>query len=207
MLFRWFKKSKPAEVKGFIKYYGIEDFWLNTLTEKQREEVKIRYGKGLNTDSNSIDQIEIESTSMPLYSFLIIMAEGISDIQMKDRIISWAIEEVEKQSDVIEKHYTYMGGWKIYKQIAKENTSYYSKYIELLIKDCEIHDQFNKQYFKEYGVLPFYPSFKELALAYERAGEIEKAIEISRMALKKNVKEKTSFERRIAKLEKKLHNR
>jgi len=207
MLFGLFKKSKPVKVKGLIKYYGIENFWLNTLTEKQREEVKIRYSKGLNTNPDSIDKIEIRSTSMPLYSFLIIMAEGISDIQMKDKIISWAIEEVEKQSNVIEKHYTYMGGWKIYKQIVKENPSYYSKYIELLIKDCEIHDQFNKQYFEENGILPTYPSFKELALAYERSGEIEKAIEISKIALKKKVKENTSFERRIAKLEKKLRNR
>lgn len=197
--------KKKNKVNGLVKYFNLEDFWLNTLNEYQRNEVKERYSKGLGTDVASIDKEEITYTSMKREAFLMLMAEGISNIEKKEFLIKWAIKEAEETNDIIDLHYIYMGAWKEYKQMVKQDESFYKPLIEVLKKDCEIHDEFNKQYYKENKIIPTYPSFKELALAYERTGKIEEAIEISKLALKKDVKEHTSFERRIAKLEKKLN--
>lgn len=196
--------KKKSKVKGYVKYFDLEDFWLNSLSEEQRNEIKQTYSMGLNTNPDAIDKEDILSASMKSYDFLMLMSECISDAEKKQFLINWAIKEVEKSSDVIDHHYMYLRAWKQYKHLIKSDQSLYTSFIEILKKDCEIHDEFNRKYYRRYKILPTYPSFKELALAYERLGRIEEAIEISQMALKKKVNEKTSFERRIAKLEKKL---
>lgn len=192
--------KQERNVKGYVKYFNLEDFWFNTLSPRERNEVRDRFG----SDSASIDEEYILNATMKKYDFLMLMAEGISDKDKKQFLINWSIKEAEKARNIIDLHYIYMQAWKQYKQLLKTDKSLYTNLIEILKKDCEIHDEFNKKYSKQFKVLPNYPAFKELALAYERLGKIKEALEVSRLALEKKVQENTSFERRIAKLEKKL---
>jgi len=205
-LFNKFKK-RANTVGGFIKYYGIEDYWLNTLTTKEHDEVKHRWSLGLNTNPHQIDKGNIKHTDSSKSNFLIVMAEGISDLSIKDHLLQWSIRE--QKPDVIDSHFNFMMISNEYKKMIKSDKAYYLQQIEVLEKDCHLYDEFSKEYPKLDYVskeedLPNYPSFKELAIAYERTGRIQEAIDISQVALDKKVNEKTSFEGRISKLKKKL---
>lgn len=198
-----FKKKVKSD--GYIKYFGLQEIWVNTLSEEQRNEVKNRISKGLNTNPAYVDTGNIDSTSETKSRFLVTMAEGVLDIQTKDKLLQKAL--IEMKSDIVDNHFVLMNIANEYKKMIKSDESLYEKQIEVLKKDCFIYDQFAKAYYKlDYVLpdenLPNYPAFKELAIAYERTGEIEKAIEISKVALQKKVNENTSFENRISKLEK-----
>lgn len=199
-------KKKP-KVGGRIQYYGIEDYWLNTLTTKQHEEVKQRWSLGLGANPDSIDKGNFKQIDLTKSRFLIIMAEGISDINIQDNLLQWSLRE--QTSDVIDSHFNFMSSSDVYKKMIKSDKNYYPKQIEILIKDCQLFDDFCREYpklsyYNKDDGLPSYPSFRELAIAYERTSEYQKAIDISQIAIDKEVKESTSFERRIDKLKKKL---
>lgn len=199
-------KKKP-KVGGRIQYYGIEDYWLNTLTTKHHEEVKHRWSLGLNTNPDSIDKGNLTQCGYSKSNFLIVMAEGISDINIKDQLLQWSLRE--QNSDVIDNHFNLMSSSDVYKKMIKSDKSYYPKQIEILKSDCELYDEFCTEYpklsyYNKDDGLPNYPSFRELAIAYERTSEFQKAIDISQLAIKKSIKDNTSFERRIEKLKKKL---
>jgi len=199
-------KKKP-KVGGYIKYYGIEDYWVNTLTTKQHEEVKHRWSLGLGTNPDSIDKGSFKDVGYSKSNFLIIMAEGISDLNIKDHLLQWSLRE--QRPDVIDSHFNFMSISNEYKKMIKSDKTFYPKQIEVLQKDCQLFDEFCREYpklsyySKDEG-LPSYPSFRELAIAYERTSEFLKAIDISQIAIDKDVKESTSFERRIEKLRKKI---
>lgn len=201
-------KKKP-KVGGRIQYYGIEDYWLNTLTTKQHEEVKHRWSLGLGANPDSIDKGNLKQIDLTKSRFLIIMAEGISDPIIQDTLLQWSLRE--QTSDVIDNHFNLMSSSDVYKKMIKSDKSYYPKQIEILKSDCELYDEFCTEYpklsyyNKEDGI-PSFASFRELAIAYERTSEFQKAIDISQLAIEKSIKDNTSFERRIDKLNKKLVN-
>ncbi|TCP28782.1 hypothetical protein EV207_1157 [Scopulibacillus darangshiensis] len=201
-MFNFFKNKKP---RGLIKYFGLTDLWLNELTEEQREEVRKRFDMGMGINRDSVDKEEISSTSMLIEDFLIDMAQGISDPETKIKLLDIADNKgKDTRKTIIDDHYVTMGKWQEIKKMAYKDNRHYPRLIKILKHDCAIYDEFKIQYFKENKMEVTYPAFKELALAYERTGEYEKAIEISKIAIEKEVKEHTSFERRINKLEKKL---
>ncbi|MGD7008257.1 hypothetical protein [Metabacillus sp. 84] len=198
-----FKKK----AKGYIAYFQLEDLWFNYLNDTDRREVRERFSKVMSSAGNpgdSVDQVKIDDTSMHLETFLSVAAEGISDLEKKKHIIDLALRETEKSNDPIRIHYAYLAAARQYKLMIKMNHRHNDRFIDILNKDCSIYDSFIKSYYKEKEIIPSYPAFKELALAYERKGEINKAIRISKVALLKNVNEKTSFENRIQKLQQKL---
>lgn len=115
-----------------------------------------------------------------------------------------ALEAIPKESKAETMHFELMELWKKLKEDAKEDESVYPYLIEILKEDCAVHDQFVKDYYKRLEQTVSYPAFKELALAYERTNQIQKAIDISKEAIEKEVNEGTSFENRIKRLKKKL---
>lgn len=199
--------KKKVKSGGYIKYYNLEELWINGLTEEQRQEVKARAAMGMNTDPNSVDTGDLSYTTASKSKFLVSMAQGIADIKVKDMLLQKALFEMK--TDAVDNHFVLMNMANEYKKIIKSDESFYNKQIDVLKKDCFLYDRFAKDYYKLDYVssdekLPSYPAFRELAIAYERTGEIQKAIEISKSAMEKKVNEKTSFENRITKLEKKL---
>ncbi|MEK5208111.1 hypothetical protein [Psychrobacillus sp. FSL H8-0510] len=199
--------KKKERVGGYIKYYGIEDFWLNNLTSKEHDEVKKRWSQGLGTNPEQIDKGNFKSVGYSKSNFLIVMAQGISDIKIKDQLLQWSLKE--QTPDVIDTHFNYMNISDEYKKMIKLDKSFYSKQIEVLEKDCQLFEEFcnayiKLSYYKKEEGIPSYPSFRELAIAYERTGKFQEAIDISELAIKKRVKENTSFDRRIEKLKKKV---
>lgn len=201
------KRIKSQKVSGYIHYFQIDDFWLNKINEVQRDEVRHRWSLGINVNPDSLDKSNIKSTSMSKSSFLILMAEGIKDIKTKEYLLNWAFEEQEDA--VLDKHFNFIRIADEYKQMIKEDRKYYANQIKILQLDCETFDSFcveykEQPYYNSTEGLPNYPAFRELAIAYERTGEINKAIEIAQIAIDKSVNEKTSFHRRIEKLQKKI---
>ncbi|ALC81556.1 hypothetical protein [Bacillus gobiensis] len=134
----------------------------------------------------------------------------LKTIKSKENKLKTVLNEVEQKSDIVMKHFSYMHIASEYKRLIKEDPKYYHHQIEVLKKDCALFPRFihqeredNKNLGNQHGD-PNYSSFRELAIAYERTGEIEEAIKISRKAIELGVKDNTSFENRIKKLEKKL---
>lgn len=121
--------------------------------------------------------------------------------QDKNRVF---IEVKGKGKKIIDRHYYLLGEIRELKPKYTKGLIDADQLIPLLKEDIELHQEFVKYYAMESDVQVSYPAFKELAVIYEKEGEYQKAIDVSKRALEENVNEETSFERRISKLEKKL---
>jgi hypothetical protein len=196
-LFR--KKNESIQLKtGFINYFSLQKVWFDLLNDSDRNEVRKFFGE----KSMLLEERPILNTGMPRADFLTIIGGSLSDKIKKIQIMNIAMGEAEKELNNETLHFIYMNIWKDYKKYSGTDEDVRAEYIKVLIKDCNIHDKILFD-LSEYKNKPIYPSFKELAIIYEKTGEYNKAIDISQIALEKRVNETTCFNRRIEKLEKK----
>lgn len=111
---------------------------------------------------------------------------------------------------------TLMYAAKFYKKMIKEDNNYYPIQITILEECVDIYNHVKKAYIERtYSIsgyrddyheptYTYYEAFRELAIAYERTGQLKKAIEVSELAIRTGITDNTSFDRRIAKLKRKL---
>ncbi len=77
----------------------------------------------------------------------------------------------------------------------------------LLQKDIALAPKIYADLKRDFGVLPRYPAFKQLAILYERRGELERAAEVCRLAIKGGFDDDGTASKmrgRLARLEKHL---
>lgn len=119
----------------------------------------------------------------------------------------------------IDKHYKYLNEinllYKEARKLPSYNTDKMENVISLCLKDIELAPYFleyNKKEAKSYGVslkswIPNFPTFKKLAIIYEKQGKYLEAIEICKQAISlgfNNDDTRDGLLGRIQKLEQKL---
>lgn len=173
-------------VPSIIAAHGLQEWW-SRLSNEERMIVEATY------DAVYGDQAFKESryVSQHAAQFLAVIGRSMDYSDLMDRVFNYAEQITD---DPVELHFLFMTAWRRYKQHG--NFELQKSYLN---KDCAIYDAYILAQ-PDYLQGAIYPSFKELALLLERAGEYEEAISISKAALSKGVKEDTSFDRRIAKL-------
>jgi hypothetical protein len=144
---------------------------------------------------------------------LTLTLKEINSLEKKDKKLQAIIKETEQKGNYSDKHFMCMSVANEYKKMIKEDPSFYKQQIDCLEKDVNNYNLVIEDMKKEYPlfhrddhpfVIPNYPSFRELAITYERTNQIEKAIDICKKAKELSITEKTLFDNRIQKLQKKL---
>ena len=115
-------------------------------------------------------------------------------------------ESIEENNNPIDLHFSYNYLIKLYYKLRDKN-DYLEKCIDICKKDINLYENKlkNKSFFKEKDVR--IPSYKRLAIIYEKQGKFEKAIKICQKAINHNLRDNTKqgFEGRLKKLKKKVN--
>ncbi|MFB5197589.1 hypothetical protein ACE198_22220 [Neobacillus sp. KR4-4] len=114
----------------------------------------------------------------------------------------------EKETNAVDLHFAYMALFRHYYRAKDSTPSQDEKFLLFALKDVDLFPRFKREYLAthDHQVLPSIPSFKQLAIFYEKQGNYQKAIEISEKALSYGLEDKTKggYAARIEKLKKKM---
>ncbi len=112
-----------------------------------------------------------------------------------------------KPPPIIDEHFEYLEKIKSLYHQRKDNPVALQKCIEVCIKDIELFPDYAQWFKNDFQIrngkagLPLIPSFKQLAIIYEKAGLFKEAIEVCDLALQYKIEE--DYEKRKQRLQKK----
>lgn len=215
MLFSFFRKNKKnirqenidknKKIGGDIGYHKLEEWWMNEFTEEEREIVRETYKPFGESEDFVIDEGEILKTSASRVHFLCFAIGGYTSYEkfnIGKKFLEKAESLIEEENDIINVHFVYHYGIELYYSNRDKINGALDGAIEYCKKQISISEEVKKAYLSKDKFLPTHRGFKQLAIIYEKQGEIEKAIEVTNLALEQGWNEDS--ERRLQRLEKKL---
>lgn len=215
MFFNFFRKNKEKVVKeknditkkigGDIAYHKLEDWWMNEFSEEEREHIRETYKPFGAEEEFAIDKGEILESSASRVHFLCFAIGGYTSYEnfnIGRKFLEKAERLIGEESDIINVHFVYHYGIELYYSNRDKIEGALDGAIEYCKKQISISEEVKKAYLSKEKLLPNHRGFKQLAIIYEKQGELEKAMEVTRLALKQGWNEDS--ERRFQRLEKKL---
>lgn len=211
-MFSLFNKSKPIE--GEIGYYNLQDWWLTTFTQEERDHVEdIFRPLGADPTSKPLTEGKISSSSQKAAGLLSALAGWFykpEDRYLAKKIIQKAYEEAIKGSNILDLHFTLQGMVEIYYRDRDTEPDALNKAIQACEEQIKIAPQasvaFKKQDFPD--GLPAHTGYDQLRIIYKKQGEYQKAIALCEQAKKqgwngdwdKKIEELKKLEARHSKL-------
>ncbi len=125
----WFF-NKNKKIKGDIGFYGLEDWWLNDLTEEQRNIILITYVPFGGSEKELIEG-DIKSSSQSIVQFLATLASwfnGNDDRHIARIILNKTITLIDRNTYVLDLHFMYQHMIQIYYR-DRSILEYYNKAI------------------------------------------------------------------------------
>lgn len=211
-LFDIFKRNK-INYGGIIESLNLQDFW-SDLEEKERQTVRDFYNDEIPWED--IKPVDVDSPKSNYgykkgaFNFLENIgkwASGNGDYLLSEKLL---LKALEVSNNYTEKHAAHNSLIDMYYKQRDENPSALDSCIYYCIKDIEIVDGIEQEWFQHYSmreeVKPPIPSFKRLAIIFEKQGKLDEAIEVCERAVKYKLDDGTKggFEGRIRKLKKNL---
>jgi hypothetical protein len=175
--------------EGYIAYYNLEDWWLNTFTEEERNHmVDIFQPMGASEDILSKGKLEMLSNNSSL-SFLTNLTgwfDNPGDRSIAHRIISKAEEFVEAEKDIINLHFFYPTKMKLFYKDRDSDTASLQISIDSALKQIEISEKSAIAFKKEYpdSQLPAHEGYSQLCIILEKQGRFDEAIGYANQAKK-----------------------
>ena len=132
-----------------------------------------------------------------------------TDISLKEH--NEYYDRQSKYRTSIDEHFGYVEQLPQLYKMAREagyKSAKMEKCIQLCKKDIDLAASLKKYFLGNDGCLPRYPSFSQLAIIYEKQGEIQKAIEICEKAIQlgfENDGTKAGMKGRLKRLQNKKH--
>lgn len=207
----FFKKKKQYNIKntgGYIAYYNLYEWWLNELTEDERNIIKSVYNPiSTSNETSGIDTGNIVSSTQSKLSFLGCLASWFSKREyynIAKKILIEGEKNIDCNNGVLDKHFFYLSGIKIHYSNRENDIEGLNCTIDYCKKQISISKESKKAFLKEYpnSPLPSHTGYKQLAIIYEKQKDYIKALELTRQALLENWNEDSI--RRIERLEKKI---
>ncbi|WP_294363039.1 hypothetical protein [uncultured Clostridium sp.] len=200
------KESKP-KIGGDIASYNLEDWWLNDLTEEERKTVKeifLPFGS-----DNTIDEGKVYPQSISdKVRFLGNLAHWFQKPEyytIAKKILNEAEKYIDEVDSILTLHFYYLNCLEVHYRNRNEDKDALDLAIEYCKKQISISKE-TKKAFKEqepHEDLPLHTGYKQLAIIYEKQGNIEEALKITKEALKERWNKEDCI-KRIARLKKKL---
>lgn len=201
-LFNFFKREKP--IKGYIAYYNLIDWWLNTFSEKERNSIIKQYKT--ENEKNPLTENELYGTSQTVISFLSGMFNHMSKEKALQQIISKKLYELLDENNhnmILDMHFF------LQTKIGFANKDKDSPiYLDNLINACNEQIDFaklaSKAFKKEYQKqpLPSHTGYNRLVITLEKEKRFEETIKICKQALKQ--KWAGDWEHRIERCQRKI---
>lgn len=206
------KENKIQTVGGDIKYFGLTDWWLNDLTEEERQIIRDTYkpfGMSLGGEVNDhvIDEGEIGGSGKNKFSFISVLISWFEKpeyFEIAKKIINLAEQNIDTNKDILDEHFYYLHCIKVYYRNRDNDPDALNKAIEYCNKQISISSKSKIAFLKnkDFGFLPSHTGYKQLAIIYEKQKEYQKALDVTKQALKEGWNDEC--QKRIDRLEKKL---
>ncbi len=178
MNLNFYKEGKSMKkVEGFIAYYGLQDWWLSSFTDQEREYIDDSY-QPMGMQPHSLTRGNISEYGLPVTEFL----NGLNtwfrrskDLSISERIHRLIIEEGKKQPIVKAGYYNgrHFTTWvRDFENLKKSgNNTELEKLLLELVKATEAESAVNGM-----GVAPAY--YNELAILYRKQKDFSKEVSI-----------------------------
>lgn len=215
MIFNFFRRNKENKIQenintikkigGDIGYHKLEEWWMNEFTEEERQFIRDTYKPFGAGEDFVIDEGEILETSASRVHFLCFAIGGYTsydNFNIGKKFLEKAESLIEEENDIINIHFIYHYGIELYYSNRDKIEGALDGAIEYCKKQISISEKVKNAYLSKDRFLPNHRGFKQLAIIYEKQGELEKAIEVTKLALEQGWN--GDNERRLERLEKKL---
>lgn len=203
-----FKRDNKKACGGYIGYYKLTDWWLNELTDIDRDIIRGTY-KPMSTsdDNNFIDEGDFSYCSGSKLGFiggLVSWFQKEEDYNIALKIIQLGENNIDEIEDMLDVHFFYLSCIKVFYKNRDNYPDALDKAIEYCKKQINISNKskiaFEKcEYFNQ---LPSHTGYKQLAIIYEKKKEYKKALEITQHALEEGWND--DCQKRIDRLIKKI---
>ena len=207
------KENKIQTVGGDIKYFGLTDWWLNDLTEEERQIIRDTYkpfGMSLGGEVNDhvIDEGEIGGSGKNKFSFISVLISWFEKheyFEIAKKIINLAEQNIDTNKDILDEHFYYLHCIKVYYRNRDNDPDALNKAIEYCKKQISISSKSKIAFLnaKHFGFLPSHTGYKQLAIIYEKQKEYQKALDLTKQALEEGWDDEC--QKRIDRLEKKIN--
>ena len=203
------KKDSKQAVGGEIAYYNLEDWWLNILTEEERKTIKKTYVPIEGSErAQGIDEGKISLSSSSKISFFMTLSSWFIKPEyytIAKKILSEAEKYVHETDDSIGLHFHYLSCIEIHYRNRNEDEEALNLAIEYCKKQISNSSKAKKAFKKLYpnADLPTHTGYRQLAIIYEKQGDIQEAIRITEAAIKEGWNKDDGI-KRITRLKKKL---
>ena len=210
MIFNFLRRNKEnidttKKIAGDIGYHKLEEWWMNEFTEEERQFIRDTYKPFGAEEDFVIDEGEILETSASTVHFLCFSIGGYTsydNFNIGKKFLEKAESLIEEEKDIINIHFVYHYGIEIYYSNRDKIEGALDSAIEYCKKQISISEEVKNAYLSKDKFLPNHRGFKQLAIIYEKQGELEKAIEVTKLALEQGWNEDSK--RRLQRLEKKF---
>jgi len=196
-------RSGPS-VPDFIVGVGLEEWYTNLSDEQQQKLHEYSTFFGTGGEKNLLDKGTRE-TSQSAQEYL----KGVGSTAASEKDYEFAemvlLEALDREdASATSTHFTYNELIDVYYKQRDDREDAIKKCIQYCKKDIEIADEF----VDEFGEVPRIPSFKRLAIIYERQERYAEAIAVCDQALEIGTTDGTKggFEGRKDRLRKKLND-
>ncbi|RKD85217.1 tetratricopeptide repeat protein [Halopiger aswanensis] len=195
------------EVPDLLEVLGLEGGYLELSEEEQEKLYEYSTAVGTGGKFNQLDQ-SVTSTSQTQQGYL--KGVGSSAVSSKDydfaeKVLLKALEA--EDDNPTDRHFVYNSLIDLYYKQRDYRDDAIEKCIQYCKEDIEIVDDFLDEWKQEYGgELPNIPSFKRMAIIYEKQGRYEEALEVCEMALDRGLDDGTKggFEGRKERVQNKM---
>ena len=193
------------KVGGLIGYLGLSKFW-QSLTDDERTAITGYTSRRFERTSASLTEGVIDWTSATPYSFLSSYAHWAITYKKYDLAEKMLVLAEEYNPPAIELHFIYNHSIELYYKQRDSDSDFLEKAKEFCIKDIALFPKYEKELNEGTASMSSCPSFKQLAIIYEKEGNFEEGIKICKLAIKYKLSDGTkgNFEGRLLKLQNKL---
>lgn len=194
-MFNFFKKKDNKKIKGEIGYFKLEDWWINSFNDDERNLILSVYSPfGIGVDGNTNNQKStlidgnIQHSSGNTLKFLVGFFSWFSKKEYYDSIAPKIISEIEYQISnfnypILDLHFAY-GSIMAFYYKNREKDDCYDKAIYYCKKQIELSKESAKEFIKEFGDrnLPGHMGYKQLSIILEKEKKYEEALQLIKRA-------------------------
>jgi tetratricopeptide (TPR) repeat protein len=187
-MFFLFNRSK--RIGGEIGYYNLQDWWLNKLTESERQTIEGTYvPMGTGDGGKPLTEGNIASSSQTKIMFLVILAGWFNNPrnrELANKILEKAEEaSIENPEDILSRHFLYSEMISIYYP-QRDVNEMFEKSVEACRKQIELAPMAKREFLKEYPKqdLPSHAGYNQLRIILKKQGKYSEAIELCQQAKK-----------------------
>jgi len=193
-----------SDVPDLIIGLGLEEWYLNLSDEQRQKLYEYSTFFGTGGETNLLDR-GVQETSQSAQEYLKGVggtAAGENDYAFAETVLLKALERDD--GSATSTHFAYNELIDVYYKQRDDRDDAIKKCIEYCKKDIEIAEEF----VAEFGEVPRIPSFKRLAIIYERQDRYEEALVVCDQALDIGTTDGTKggFEGRKKRLRKKMND-